>query len=522
MISSILGLLGGDFLIGVIQSVALDGHPCRGAGEFDVAPDDDVAVLLIQLDGGTAPFGLLTGDQGAAAAAERVEHQGVAHRRVHDRVGQEGHRFHGRMFAVLLGLVEFPDGRFLAPGVPQVLSLFLPSEEHRLVLPLVGRASEHQRLLFPDAGAREVETRLTEGLAEVQPLGIGMKHIDGCIVGHMRGGVGEGIEQELGEGVVAHVVVLDLSGRPLVVDVVRGIGNHQVRFGVRHEQLESLGLGAVTTYQAVPSQFPEVPSFGDCGLLELGGHVEVIVVHAVCKRVLEQVVDLCRVEAGERYVEVQTLQIGDEKGQLVLVPLSADLVHGDVEGFFLVGVQFDEDAVLLGHPHILEDVQPLVTRNDGVVVCNIDHDELDVAELLERPLQFLVLGISALEALRGLYVAGFRSDSRIFCILMVCFLSAVDSQFFLEHVCIQFAHLFPCKEGVAEMAVAGGKVVYGTAQPQLLDDVLRLEAEDCADSIRNLLIVDISCSEGVYMYRDRFGLSDCIRDCYPAALGKTS
>src|SRR5690554_3717257 len=102
----------------------------------------------------------------------------------------------------------------------------------------------------------------------------------------------------------------------------------------------------------------------------------------------------------------------------------------------------------------------------------------------------------------------------------MCFCSMVMIKFSLERLYIPLAHLFPCKEGVAEMAVAGGKVVYGTAQPQLLDDVLRLEAEDCADSIRKLLIVDISCSESVYIYRDRFGLSDCIRDCYPAAFGK--
>ena len=57
------------------------------------------------------------------------------------------------MVTVLLGLIKFPDGGFLAASVPLMLSGFLPAEQHRLVLPLVRAAAQHQRLLLPDAGA---------------------------------------------------------------------------------------------------------------------------------------------------------------------------------------------------------------------------------------------------------------------------------------------------------------------------------------------------------------------------------
>jgi hypothetical protein len=130
--------------------------------------------------------------------------------------------------------------------------------------------------------------------------------------------------------------------------------------------------------------------------LELGGHVEVIIMHPVGKRVLEQVVDLGRIEAGERYVEVLALQIGDEQCQLVLVPFAADLVQRDVEGLLLVLGKLHNHALKLGVPRVPEDLQPLVAPNDAAGGLVPDH-RLDVAELLYRALEFLILGITAFE-----------------------------------------------------------------------------------------------------------------------------
>ena len=89
--------------------------------------------------------------------------------------------------AVALGLVE-PQMVDFAPGVPQVLP-FSSSESTGSCRHSLRRATEHQRLFLPDAGSREVETRLAEGLAEVQPLGVGMEHVDGGIVRHVGRGV---------------------------------------------------------------------------------------------------------------------------------------------------------------------------------------------------------------------------------------------------------------------------------------------------------------------------------------------
>ena len=91
---------------------------------------------------------LLAGDERGAAAAEGVEHDAVRHAGVENRIGQHGDRLHGRVVGVFLRFVEFPDGGLLPVGVPFMFAGFLPAEQDRLMLPLIRRATEDQRLLF--------------------------------------------------------------------------------------------------------------------------------------------------------------------------------------------------------------------------------------------------------------------------------------------------------------------------------------------------------------------------------------
>ena len=96
------------------------------------------------------------------------------------------------------------------------------------MLPLVGRTAQHQGLLFPDARPGEVEAGVRERLSEVQPLGVRMEHIDRGIVRHDFLGILKRCQQEVIEGGVLHVVVLDLPGAALVVDIVGRVGDDQV------------------------------------------------------------------------------------------------------------------------------------------------------------------------------------------------------------------------------------------------------------------------------------------------------
>ena len=116
------------------HAVTLHRHTIRGADLFDVSLHDDVAELLVQLHGIADAIRLLTGNQCAAGTAEGVQNHSVAHGGVHDRICQKRNRLHGRVIAVLLGLVKLPYGGFLTARVPLVLAVFLPAIEHRLML----------------------------------------------------------------------------------------------------------------------------------------------------------------------------------------------------------------------------------------------------------------------------------------------------------------------------------------------------------------------------------------------------
>ena len=142
-----------DLLIAVCPAIPEDAHAIRRAGLLDVAVYDDITELLIQFDGAADAVGLLTGNEGRTGAAEGVQYYRVCHTGVADGISQQWDRLHGGMLAVLLGLVELPDGGFLPARVPLVPAVFLPAVQHRLMLPLVGRAAEDKGLLLPDTAA---------------------------------------------------------------------------------------------------------------------------------------------------------------------------------------------------------------------------------------------------------------------------------------------------------------------------------------------------------------------------------
>ena len=108
-----------------------------------------------------------------------------------------------------------------------------------------------------------------------------MEHIDGSIVRHDRFHVGEGIEQELVESIVCHVIVLDLPGGAFVVHVVRRVGQHKVGLLAVHQDVVGFLLRGVPTDQPVPSKRPHVARLGEGRLLELGFDVKIVVMETV-------------------------------------------------------------------------------------------------------------------------------------------------------------------------------------------------------------------------------------------------
>src|SRR5699024_5452194 len=94
-----------DLLIAVRSAIPEDCHTIRRADLLDVAVYDDVAELLVQLNGAADAIGLLTGNEGRAGTAEGVKYHRVCHTGVADGISQQWDWLHGGMIAVLLGLV---------------------------------------------------------------------------------------------------------------------------------------------------------------------------------------------------------------------------------------------------------------------------------------------------------------------------------------------------------------------------------------------------------------------------------
>ena len=266
------------------------------------------------------------------------------------------------------------------------------------MLPLVWRASEHQRLLFPDAAAGEVEACIGKSPAEVQTFGVRMEHIDGSIAGHDGLHIGESVEQELIECVVCHVVVLNLPSRAFIVHIVRRVRDHEVGLDVAHQSIVGFLLCGIAANQTVPTERPNVASLGEGGLFQLLIHIEIIVVNAVLQAALEKVVNLGRVKTGEGNIKVLALQVSDQQGQLVLIPITADLVQGDVESLLLGFVHFNDHTVNLCDAKVDEDLEPLVPT-DNTTGRLIPDDRFDITELLDGAFQFFIFLVTGLQVL---------------------------------------------------------------------------------------------------------------------------
>ena len=180
------------------------------------------------------------------------------------------------MVAVFLGLVELPDGGLLSSRVPLVLAFLLPAVEARLVLPLVRGASQHEGLLLPDTAAGEIEPSSVKSLSEVQPLSVGVEHIDGGIVRHDLLHIGKGIKEEVEKLLRCHIVVFDFPGAALIVHIVRRVGNDEVCLATIHEGGVGFLFGAVAADEPMPPQYPDVARLRESRLLQFSVHIKVI------------------------------------------------------------------------------------------------------------------------------------------------------------------------------------------------------------------------------------------------------
>ena len=133
---------------------------------------------------------------------------------------------------------------------------FLPAKQAWLMLPLVGRASQDQCVLFPDTAAGKVETCIHKCPAEVQSLRICVEYVDGTVIGEIVMHAGIGRKQELVEVLLGHVVIQDLPCRFLHIYVIRWVRHDDVCLHTIHQLLVGSRIRGVATENGVSSQEP--------------------------------------------------------------------------------------------------------------------------------------------------------------------------------------------------------------------------------------------------------------------------
>ena len=163
--------------IGDLFSAALHKNILLGDAILDGAPEDHGGVFFIQLHHAADAIHVLARHHGRAGTAEGVDDHGVLLGRVPDGVTQQVERLAGRMVGVALRFGEVPDGRLLAVGVPRMLAVLQETVHNRLMLPLIIRAAQHQRILHPDTASGEVEPGVDESPAEVQAFRVRVEDV---------------------------------------------------------------------------------------------------------------------------------------------------------------------------------------------------------------------------------------------------------------------------------------------------------------------------------------------------------
>ena len=116
---------------------------------------------------------------------------------------------------------------------------------------------------------------------------------------------------------------------------------------------------------------------------------------------IEQGLDLRRIEAGEARVKIGILDILEQIGQQVFIPCAGDLVERDVQRLFIRRVlDVHHNAVHLGRAFSLQHLEALVTADD-VARHLIPDDGIDVPEVVQAALDLLIRGIARLQVFPG-------------------------------------------------------------------------------------------------------------------------
>ena len=142
------------------------------------------------------------------------------------------------------------------------------------------------------------------------------------------------------------------------------------------------------------SDGPDISGQRKSRLLQFSLHIKVIV---FCITVAaHQIIQLRRVKAGQRYIKVRGLQIGDQQGQLVLVPITIYLVESNIEGFLLLLVEVDDHYFGFFYTLGLQNFKSLMSSTDSTGSF-VPDDGIDITKLIDGAFEFFIFWITRLQ-----------------------------------------------------------------------------------------------------------------------------
>ena len=125
---------------------------------------------------------------------------------------------------------------------------------------------------------------------------------------------------------------------------------------------------------------------------------------------VEQGLDLRRIEAGEAQVKIGILNILEQIGQQVFIPRTGDFIESDVERLFTGLIDIHHGAGDLGEAEVDRYGQTLVPADDRHV--GIHDQRIGKAKLLDRRLDLFILLVAGLELFAGIVFCRFQYGDR--------------------------------------------------------------------------------------------------------------
>ena len=273
-------------------------------------------------------------------------------------------------------------------------SSLLPAIETGLMLPLVWRPPEYQRVFLPDTAPGQIKPGIFERPSEVQPLSICMEQINRTVIGKIFMHFPKSGKQEFIKLRVSHVVIQNLSGGFFHIHVVRRVGKNEICLHPIHQDCIALRKRSIAAEHAMPSECPQVSRFGKNRLFQFGFHIEVVLFDLPAVHLIEQRFNLRRVKACLADIKVTVFNILQQLCQQIVIPRAGYFVERDVQRLFPHLVYVHHRAGHFGIAEIDGNCQPLVSADYRHI--RIDHKRVGKPKFFDGLPDFFVLFIPQL------------------------------------------------------------------------------------------------------------------------------